>query len=84
MQTVAIKYGYHQWEIKPLSCWLFPLTLDNKGEIKEPVDKTNDNNTSENYPGFASYTDCLKEDEDGVKWQEKFSEEINYYKTIFK
>lgn len=81
LQTLAVKLGKHKWKFKPMGCWLFPLSSDEKGLIAPPRTRREDpNNLGKDYPGFATFAPCGKHAEKGRVWWIALKEEVAEYK----
>lgn len=80
LQLLAVKRGLHKWSYKPTSCWLFPLRIID-GEPAPPLasDEPDPNCLGEEFPGFANYTLCGLDREDGNPWEVSLFEEIEYW-----
>jgi tetratricopeptide (TPR) repeat protein len=81
LQRAATDLQMHPWKIKPISCWFFPLRIAEDGSVLAPItDRDPDpNDLGENYPGYVSFLPCVRRDEEGVLWFEKYENEIEYY-----
>ncbi len=80
LQVAAIGVGVHKWTFKPLTCWLFPLTLHN-GEIV-PLASEWRKNPSHVSEGLI--LPCENHHPEGDPWQEVFQEEIRYFEKFGK
>jgi hypothetical protein len=85
LQIYAIQNNLHKWTFKPMSCWLFPLTLK-KGDLSPPplFGEPDPNNIGPEYPGYVTYTTCGKHNEEGSDWREVLKEEIEHYNEFFR
>ncbi len=80
LQTLAVKLAKHKWHYKPMGCWLFPLSSDDKGLVAPPRTRRQDpNNLGKHYPGFATFTPCGKHDAKGKVWWIQLKEEVAEY-----
>jgi hypothetical protein len=83
LQTLAVKLGKHKWEYKPMGCWLFPLSSDEKGLIAPPRTKREDpNNLGRDYPGFSTHTPCGTHSAKGKVWWIALKEEVSLYREL--
>ena len=81
LQTLAVAHGKHKWDYKPMGCWLFPLSGDNKGLVAPPRSRAKDpNNLGKHYPGFVTATPCGTHAPKGRVWWMALREEVNYYR----
>jgi len=77
LQSRSIELGLHPWEIKPKSCWLFPLRAETDVLIY-PFTKS-----SREYDGFFIGFPCGKK-KTKKEWKEIMQDEINYFKEYRK
>lgn len=83
LQTLAVKLDKHKWHFKPMGCWLFPLSADDKGLIAPPRSRREDpNNLGKDYPGFASFAPCGKHEAKGKVWWIQLKEEVAEYRRL--
>ena len=84
LQRAATDLQLHPWRIKPEGCWLFPLKCAEDGSLLPPTtDRDKDPQyVDESYPGYVSFLDCVKCDDNGKIWYEKYLHEIEYYRFI--
>jgi Fe-S-cluster containining protein len=70
LQRLAVEEGKHPWFWKPISCWMQPLRLEQRGQ-ERPVltlpGAQNDPMKRDGYPGFSSCTGCGREEAGGAK-----------------
>ena len=81
IQMLSVKQGRHPWFDKPLTCWMHPLViLPVRGERSRPVltlvNRGNDPQRRDGYPGFASCTHCGRADEGGKKARQVLAAEL--------
>ena len=72
LQVRAIEVGLHQWEIKPKSCWLFPLRTET-GTLIYPFTIS-----SREYDNFMRFFPCAKK-RSKKEWKKITQDEIEYY-----
>ena len=81
IQVLSVNQGRHPWFDKPLTCWMHPLVLlpvnrERSRPVLTLVNRENDPQKSEGYPGFASCTHCGRADEGGKKAQQILAAEL--------
>lgn len=82
LQTLAVALGEHKWAYKPMGCWLFPLSADERGLIAPPRTRREDpNNLGKHYPGFATSTPCGQHHAKGKVWWLTLKEEVFQYRA---
>lgn len=81
LQVVATKLGLHPWSVKPQSCWLFPLDVDENGDVlPPPANKEKDPNYIKGvYEGYVSALPCGQCNSTGADWRETYINEIEYF-----
>jgi len=77
LQSRAIEMGLHPWEIKPDSCWLFPLRAETNVLIFPFTI------SSREYDGFLIDLPC-GEKKTKKEWKRIMQDEINYFNEKFK
>ncbi len=77
IQLADIALGYHPWEHKPISCWLFPMRLVDGKLVPPPETKKDDPHyMGIDYPGYVTCLPCYKEN---IIWEEICQEEIYFF-----
>ena len=81
LQRAATDLQMHPWKVKPVACWFFPLRTADDGRVLPPVTNRDPdpNDLGETYPGYVSFLPCVRRDDEGVPWYEKYENEIEYY-----
>ena len=72
LQSRSIELGLHPWEIKPESCWLFPLRVETS-ELVFPFTKN-----SREYDDFLRCFPCGKK-KTKKEWKKIMQDEIKYF-----
>lgn len=65
LQKLALARGRHPWHWKPIACWMHPLQIDARGTLRVPVGR-HDELAGKDYPGFAAFTGCGRENSGGL------------------
>ena len=80
LQLLAVKRGLHKWAYKPTKCWLFPLRIVDS-ELTPPlaINEPDANCLGDDYPGYANYTFCGLDREEGDPWDQNLAEELEYW-----
>lgn len=82
LQTLAVSLGKQKWAFKPMGCWLFPLSSDEKGLVAPPRTRREDpNNLGKAYPGYVTFTPCGKHSSTGKVWWIALKEEVAQYRA---
>lgn len=77
LQKLALLEGKHQWQYKPLECWLFPIVLHEENNQITIASTDNNPFKNEEFSGYIKYANCSFEDEvEGIIGYEKFSLEL--------
>jgi len=77
LQSRSLELGLHPWEIKPKSCWLFPLRAETDAIIFPFTIK------SREYDGFMEYFPCA-EKRTKKEWKVTMQDEIEYFNKIIR
>lgn len=79
LQVLAAKRGWHPWSLKPLTCWLHPLSILSP-ETEAPIltlhDEDSDPQRFEDYDGFVCRTHCGRTAAGGRPAWEVLGEEL--------
>ena len=78
LQTLAVKLNKHKWTYKPMGCWLFPLSVDDKLVAPPRTRREDPNNMGKRYPGFSTFTPCGQHSKQGKVWWVALKEEVSY------
>lgn len=81
LQRLAMNEGKHPWFYKPLTCWIHPLLIRSERggrHVITLVNKDNDPQKQEGYPGYASCTHCGRVEEDGQSACKVLAQEIEH------
>ncbi len=81
LQKLAQKDGEVPWYYKPLTCWIHPILIQNRGWDQRPLltlpsAEADPQNTAD-YPGFSSCTHCGRIDADGEPAVRSLGAELN-------
>lgn len=85
LQALAMERDLPPWTYKPISCWLHPLTIEEREgrpSLLTLHDETNDPQTYPDYPGFVSRTQCGCTCADGEPAWQVLQDEIAYLGQI--
>lgn len=86
LQRLAMEEGRHPWFYKPLTCWIHPILIQNRGWDQRPLvtlpAPETDPQKTPDYPGFASCTHCGRPDQDGVAAAEALAPELKMLSRI--
>jgi hypothetical protein len=68
LQVFAVDRGLHPWHLKPLTCWLHPLSITSGPDRKPRLtlhDENSDPQRFDDYDGFVCRTHCGRTASDG-------------------
>ncbi|MFM1886854.1 MAG: hypothetical protein RL026_2011 [Pseudomonadota bacterium] len=78
LEKLARRLGKHPWTFKPGVCWQFPLQEEEGQPVAPPSGSADDPYCVPGYPGYASCTQCGRNDPAGTPWREALRAEIEY------
>lgn len=81
LQRMSMEDGLGDWYLKPLTCWIHPIAILPPNESREVplvtlVNRDNDPQKKEGYPGYGSCTHCGREDKAGQPAYQVLENEI--------
>jgi hypothetical protein len=77
LQAFAAKQGEDPWKYKPRGCWMHPLRIIDGAPTppRSALERDRDF-LGQRYPGYAAYTPCGQERNDGRPWDQTLQAEI--------
>jgi tetratricopeptide (TPR) repeat protein len=85
LQDFAVRRGLEPWTWKPRGCWMHPLGIE-RGRVvpPAPLDEPDTSFQGVAYPGYASFTPCGQDRDDGADWRSLLQAEIEHAREVWK